>query len=173
MQENHNTYTYTARSASYPDNVVTFTLENSHMRVNLTDVMEQAGRIAEAQEKPQEIRRQLSTQVKPIMTKVVENISGPVHIADVNANLDDEQLKVILWQRVSGLRVAPVLFNMGQVDNPDAARSFVDELKQRKQEAAFAGRFPGLLDYWAGWLGLLVGTLAFLGWLRKREQALH
>jgi hypothetical protein len=105
------------------------------------------------------------------MTKMVENISGPVHITDVNADLDNEQLRVSLWQRVSGLRMAPALFNMGQVDNPDAARSFVDELEQRKQETSFAGRFPGLLDYWGGWLGLLVGTLVFLGWLRKREQA--
>lgn len=169
MENNQDTYTYTARSANDPTKVVTFTLMNNHVRVNLTDVMEQAGMVAQAQEKPEEVRRQISRQAKPALTKVAEIISGPVRIYDVNAEIKNEKLNVTLWQRISGLRLAPVQFNMGRIDNEAAAEAFVDELNRRKKNSPYEGRFAGPLDYWLGWAGLFLLVSLLFGWLRKRE----
>jgi hypothetical protein len=171
MKPNHETYTYTARSANDPSNVVTFTLYNNHLRVNLTGIMEQAGLVVEAEEKPAELKTQISTQAKPAVMKIVEGFSGPAHISDVNARLQDEQLKVVLWQRAAGLRLAPVLFNMKKVDNPEAAEAFVDEVEHRKKEASSEARLWGPLDYWIGRAGLLVAAGFFIRWLRERDRA--
>lgn len=168
MEDNLETYTYTARNVNDPDRVVTFTLYNNHLRVNLTGVMEQAGTVINAEEKSAEIGRQLSTQAKPAMVKMVENFSGPAHVNDVDASLEDERLKVLLWQRFGGLRLAPVQFNMGKIDNPDAAEAFVNELDQRKETAPSAGRFFGPLDYWVGWAGLLFVVGILFRWPRRR-----
>jgi hypothetical protein len=170
VQENHETYTYTARNMNDPANVVTFTLYNNHLRVNLTGVLEQAGTVAQAEEKPAEVGRQLSTQAKPAVMKMIESLSGPAHVSDVRASLEDERLKVTLWQRVAGLRLAPVLFNMGKIDNLDAAEAFVAELNQRRETAPHAGRLFGPLDYWAGWAGLLIMVGFLLRWPGRRDE---
>lgn len=171
MQENHETYTYTARNASNPSNVVTFTLYNNHLRVNLTGVMEQARTVAETEEKSAELKTQISTQAKPAAMKIVESLAGPTHINDVNAHLEDDQLKVILWQRTAGLRLAPVIFNMKRIDNVDAAEAFVNEVGQRKTSSSNSGGLWGPLDYWIGWAGLLVTAGIFLRWLRQRTKS--
>lgn len=157
MQTNHTTYTYTARNINDPDKVVTFTLLDGHMRVNLTGLLDQANTVAGSEEKSGELKRQVSLQAKPALLKLKEGISGPIHINDVNAKLEDEQLQVTLWQRMGGLRLAPVQVDMGQVDNEEAAEAFVDELEHRKEETkSNASRFFGPLDYWIGWAGMLL-----------------
>lgn len=171
MQENHETYTYTARNADQPSEVVTFTLYNNHLKVNLTGLFDQAGMVVEAEEKPTEIKNQVSTQLKPVAMKLAENLSGPVHIRDVDARLDNEELRVILWQRAAGLRLAPVLFNMERIDNVEAAEAFIDEVSQRKIDTSTTGRLWGPLDYWVGWAGLLVTAGLVLRWLRQRYRA--
>ena len=157
MQTNHTTYTYTARNINDPDKVVTFTLLDGHMRVNLTGLLDQANTVASSEEKSGELKRQVSLHAKPALLKLKEGISGPIHINDVNAKLEDEQLQVTLWQRMGGLRLAPVQVDMGQVDNEEAAEAFVDELEQRKEETkSNASNFFGPLDYWLGWAGLML-----------------
>jgi hypothetical protein len=74
------------------------------------------------------------------------------------------------WQRVRGLRLAPVALEILQVDNPDAAAAFVGELAARKQAVQSTALFPGPLDYWAGWAALAGGLIAAL-WLRARRAA--
>jgi hypothetical protein len=157
MQKNHKTYTYTARNINNPGKVVTFTLLNGHMRVNLTGLLDQAQTVASSEEKSGELKDQVSLQAKPALLKLKEGISGPIHVNDVNARMEDDRLQVTLWQRMGGLRLAPVQFDMGQVDNEEAAEAFVDELEQRKEETeSDARRFFGPLDYWIGWAGLLL-----------------
>lgn len=157
MQNNHKTYTYTARNINNPEKVVTFTLYDGHMRVNLTGLLDQANTVASSEEKSGELKRQVSLQAKPALLKLKEGISGPIHISDVNASMEDDQLQVTLWQRMGGLRLAPVQVDMGQVDNEEAAEAFVDELEQRKEETkSNASRFFGPLDYWIGWAGMLL-----------------
>jgi hypothetical protein len=171
VQENHDTYTYTARNAYDPAKVVTFTLYNNHLRVNLTGILDQAEIVAEAEQKGAEVRNQISTQVKPAVMKMIENFSGPTHISDVSASLDDEKLKVILWQRAGGLRLAPIQFNMNKVDNAEAAEAFIDELDHRKNNMSSSGKLWGPLDYWVGWAGILIMTGFLIRGLRRRTRA--
>jgi len=156
-----NTYTYTARNAEDPDKVVTFTLFDDRMRINLTGLMDQAQEVVSSNGKSDELKHKAKLQAKPVLLKIKERISGPVHISDVNANLEEEQLQVKLWPRVAGLRLAPVNIDMGQVDNEDAAEAFVNELDERKEIEKDKRKFLGPLDYWIGWAGLLflVGIL--------------
>jgi hypothetical protein len=164
MQENHETYTYTARSANDPSKVVTFTIYDQWMQVDLTGILDKIRHLASAEEKPEAARQIISTQFKPMMTKMLENISAPVHISDVNAYLEAGKLKITLWQRIKGLRLAPILFNMQRIDNQDAAEAFVNELNLRKSRTSHAGRFAGPLDYWLGWIGLIILLVLLLRW---------
>lgn len=170
MQEKHTTYTYTARSVDNPEKVVTFTLYNGHMRVNLTGVLDQARQVAEAEQKPDEIKDQLAAQARPAIAKLAEKTAGPVHVSDVNANLDEDNLHVTFWQRLAGLRLAPVMFSMGEVDNVDAAEAFVEEVQNRKETASHASRFFGPLDYWIGWVGLLMLVGFLFRWPGRRNK---
>lgn len=155
MTENK-TYTYTARNTGDFNKVVTFTLHDGHMRVGLSGLMDQIQTVASSEEKSDEIKHQAATQARPALLKLRENISGPVDINDVNANLSGDRLRVTLWPRLGGLRVAPVRINMGQVDNQGAAEAFVDELNRRKEGQSDSRRFFGPLDYWIGWVGILL-----------------
>jgi len=157
MQDKHNTYTYTARNINNPDKVVTFTLYDGHMRVNLTGLLDQANTVASSEEKSGELKNQVSLQAKPALLKLKEGVSGPIHVSDIKAKMEDDKLQVTLWQRMGGLRLAPVQFDMGRVDNEEAAEAFLDELEQRKDTTeSDARRFFGPLDYWIGWAGLLL-----------------
>lgn len=169
-ENNKTTYTYTARNVKDPNKVVTFTLVNEHMRVNLTGLFDQAREITGAEEKSDEVKRQLSTQAKPTAMKLIENVSGPVHVNDVNMNLVEDDLKVTIWQRLAGLRLAPIQFNIGQVDNVDSAKAFDEELSKRQEAASYGGKFFGPLDYWLGWAGLAVFIGFLIRWPGKRDK---
>lgn len=171
MQHNHTTYTYTARNVNDPDKVVTFTLLDGHMQVNLMGLIDQAQSVVKAEEKTGALKKQMVTQAKPALLKLKEGISGPIHVDDVNAKMDDDRLQVTLWQRMGGLRLAPVQFNMGRVDNEEAAEAFVDELELRQEETeSDVKKFAGPLDYWIGWAGLLL-LVGLLIRRPKREKA--
>ena len=101
--------------------------------------------------------------------KLKERISGPVHISDVDARLNEDKFLVRIWPRVAGLRLAPVGINMGQVDNEYAAEAFVDELESRKESEPAAKKFFGPFDYWFGWAGLMVLAGLFLRRYRQSE----
>lgn len=75
-----------------------------------------------------------------------------------------------LWNRILGLRLAPVQMDLGRVDNPDAARAFVDELEERQAEVEEPGRFGGPLDYWLGWASLIAGVVLLFRWPRMRKK---
>ena len=163
------TYTYTARSARDPDRVVTFTLANGHMMLNLTGVMEQVSEVLTAEEKAATVKEQVKKQVKPSVMKGLEQLSGPVHIRDVAADLKDEKLVVRAWQRAGGLRLAPMVIGIDRVDNVEAARAFVQELDARQETAESAGKFAGPLDYWFGWAALVLALIVLLRWPGKQR----
>jgi hypothetical protein len=170
MTDQPHTYNYTARSLDNPDNVVTFTLDDSQMRINLTGTLEKLEKIIEADEKPTEIRHQIKSQLQPGTLKVAEFLSTPVHLSDVNVDLDDSRLNVNTWKRVAGLRLAPLSIKVNHVDNPDAAQAFVKELDQRKSKANHTGKFFGPLDYWFGWLVMILAIVILLRWpMRDKE----
>ena len=170
MGNKYTTYTYTARSLNRPDNVVTFTLDNGHMRINLTGLLEQASLVAQTEDKSAELKQQVSTQAKPAALKLAEQVSGPVHLSDVQASLTDERLKITLWQRLGGLRLAPIILNMGRIDNRKAAEAFVTELKERQAEETHIGKFFGPLDYWFGWVALGLVIAFLIRWPGRKES---
>ena len=164
------TYTYTARNSRNPDKVVTFTIFENYMKVNLTGLIDQISGIAEEEEREEAVKSFLSTQSGSAIFKAIERLSGPVHITDVNPFLDDGAFKLTFWKRIAGLRVAPITLSIGDVDNPEAAAQFIDTLLERQDYAEAPGVFAGPLDYWATWIGLLVGLIVLIKWPKKEKS---
>jgi hypothetical protein len=165
------TYTYTARSVEDPAQVITFTLHDHSMSVDLGTALEHVERALQLEQADSVATAVMEPLAKPMALSVWERVSRPVSVADVNASAAGNWLQVTSWIRALGLRLAPVPFVMQQVDNPDAAHAFVDELNERKKTALRPGAFRGPLDYWITWLmgSLAVAMLVWLG-LRKSEN---
>lgn len=174
MNMKENTYTYTARSAVNPSKVVTFTLHDHRMSVELGAPLEHVERALGIEEGETEAEQEARIQpwVKPMAVSVIERAARPFNIADVDVNAQDARLQVTSWIRTTGLRLVPVVFLMEQVDNPEAAHAFAKEVEERKASAAHPGLFRGPLDYWASWLlaGLVMGAWLWRGLLRKKEK---
>jgi len=164
------TYTYTARNKQKPDKVVTFTIFENYMKVNLTGLIDQISGIAEQEDRDEAIKSFLSTQSGSALYKTIERLSGPVHINDVNPFFEDGSFKLTFWKRIAGLRVAPITISIGDVDNPDAAVQFIDTLLERQDQAEDPGVFAGPLDYWATWIGLLAGLILLIKWPKKDKS---
>lgn len=161
------TYTYTARNMQNPDKVLTFTLQGDYLKVNLTGLEENLTDIltGEPDQEGEGAKKQLSSQAGPTALKVMESISGPVHVSDVSIHLsgkDESHFRITLWQRLAGLRAAPVVLDMGRIDNPPAAGKFKEELHKRQQSAGKISKFIGPLDYWLGWIGMVLLMLFFI-----------
>lgn len=165
------TYTFTARDGLNPERTLTLTLYPEFVRINLTGLWDQLGMVASAEDKPEEVKAQIQNQMQPASLKLLETISGPIHIKDFDATLEEDRFKISIWQRMKGLRLAPISLVIDPVDNTDAAEAFIEKLAERKEEASRAARFPGLLDYWATWLGVFFGFVALILWPQKRETS--
>jgi hypothetical protein len=160
-----NTYTYTARNVDNPDKVLTFTLQGDFLKINLTGVEDDLVEIIAGDKTKKNLKEAISDQTGPTALKVMEEISGPVHLSDVLVSLngeDQKQLKITLWKRLAGLRAAPVILDMGEIDNPSAAQKFSQELRARQETAGKISKFFGPLDYWLGWIGMVFLTLFFI-----------
>lgn len=160
-----NTYTYTARNADNPNKVLTFTLQGDFLKINLTGLEDDLAEIIAGDKKKENIKETISDQTGPTALKVMEGISGPVHLNDVSVALQGEnntKFKITLWKRLGGLRAAPVILDMGEIDNPPAAQKFAQELNTRKESAGKISKFFGPLDYWLGWIGIALLSLFFI-----------
>jgi hypothetical protein len=100
--------------------------------------------------------------LKPLVTLLLERGTRPFHVADVDASAENGSLRVAAWNRSGGLRLAPIIFAFGKIDNPVAAKAFAKELNRRKQAAAHSGNFPrdvelllGQVGYWSACQPLL------------------
>jgi hypothetical protein len=188
-----NTFTYTARSRRNPERVVTFTLYDHHMAVDLGGMIEHidralrrepekagqaegkaggheqegAGARQDGREREPSRRNPALAVIKPAAVSALERGTGPFHVRDVAADADGDSFRVRTWIRARGLRAAPVQFTWQSVDNPEGARAFAEELRHRQRAAAYPGRFPGPMDYWLSWL-LLGGLALALFWPRGR-----
>jgi hypothetical protein len=167
-----NTFTYTARSARDPEKFATFTLDNGNVSVQLDSaLMEQAEKVYESF-RDEEAGR-LTDWIKPVATGSLQRLLKPIDLADFNAKLDGETLQTTVWIRAGGLRLAPIMMSWQEVDNPDGASAFVDELQGRKEAQTEPSRLPVPFNYWAGWL--MIGLIAImipiilLRQLKKRE----
>jgi len=157
-----NTYTYTARSSDDPQKVITFTLREEYLEVNLTGMLDNIGEVVSEEDSQTAVKDFLSTQTGSAIYKAVERISGPIHVNDVDPYYEEGQFKLRFWKRIAGLRFAPITLTMGNVDNPEATGQFIDTLMTRQDEAESPGPFAGPLDYWATWIGLLLGLIVLI-----------
>ena len=164
------TYTYTARNKDNPDKVMTFTIFEDYLKVNLTGLVEQVTDVVEEEDKGEAVKDIISTQSGTTLYKALERISGPVHINDVDPTFEDGQLKLMFWKRIAGLRFAPIVLSMGNIDNPEAADQFLATLSERQNQAVKPGFFSGPMDYWVTWLGLVLGLIIFIKWPRKDKS---
>ena len=167
------TYTYTARSADDPEQVVTFTFYNHRLLVDVGAPIEHLERALRARQagEDEEVAYHIQPWLKPMAISAIERSTHPFSVSDVYADVDEKRLLVTAWVRAGGLRLAPVTFKMAHVDNPDAAQAFVKQLETRKADGGRAGWLPGPLDYWATWFVGALSTIVLLGaWLRKRYK---
>ncbi|MFO7917596.1 MAG: hypothetical protein R6V13_05920 [Anaerolineae bacterium] len=151
------TYTYTARNAENPEQVVTFTLRDSRMSVGVGAPLEQVGRaVGDDEGRVEQGAEAGSLWLRPLAVSLIERGTRPVHVDDVVTDLEDDWLRVRAWIRAGGLRLIPITLIDGRVDNLVAAQDFVEEIQARKT-AVELGVF-GLLDYWGTWIaaGILV-----------------
>ena len=171
MNEMENTYTYIARNATDPEQVMTFTLYDHRMEVELGAPLEQVGKALQGLRRDKETQIDVQALAQPAVAGLVQWLMRPLHIADVNADLSGTRLRVIGWTRAAGLRLAPVVFMVDPVDNPDAAQAFVDTVNARRETTAQPGEFPGLLDYWLTWALATLSIVLVLAGLRKKVSA--
>ncbi len=178
------TYTYTARSAENPEQVVTFTLRDSRMSVGVGAPLEQVERAiqlgrGEKETEGEQVEEGAELEVReaerpklwlrPMAVSLIERSTRPVHVDDVVAKLTDDWLQVKAWIRTGGLRLIPITLIDGRVDNPVAAQDFVEEVQERKTVTGL--NLLDLFDYWATWI--VAGILAlvmFQKWRRKGSE---
>ncbi len=168
-----NTYTYTARSAENPEHVVTFTLYGNRMSVGVGAPLEKIEQTIEAVSGEEEAKGKtsdLKLWIKPMAVSLVERGTEPFRIADVDADVYEDRLNVRGWIRTGGLRLAPITITEGRVDNPDAARAFVDEVAERKTEAGGPLMPFALFDYWATWIAAGIFFLGLFKFWRQRVE---
>jgi hypothetical protein len=92
-------------------------------------------------------------------------------VADVDVSAENGNLRVTAWNRSGGLRLAPIIFNLGEIDNPVAAKAFEKELNRRKQAATHPSNLPAPLDFWASWVLASLAAFVMLAlWFRKIRQ---
>jgi hypothetical protein len=164
------TYTYTARSKDNLEHVATFTIMDDVLKVNLTGLFDQVSDVVEAEDQEQAAKHLLKSQSDSAMYKFVERLSGPVHVKDVSPSFDNEEFSLTFWKRIAGLRVAPLIVMMGEVDNPEAARQFIETLREQQEIAEAPNVFSGPLDYWVTWIALLIGIFILIKWPREKKS---
>ena len=165
------TYTFTARNKENPNRVMTFTIFDDYLKVNLTGLVDQVSEVVEEDERQDAVKDFITTQSGTALYKAVERLSGPVHVTDVSPFLEEGQFKLTFWKRFAGLRFAPITLAMGDVDNPQAAAQFLETLLDRQDRADKPGFFAGPLDYWATWIVLVLGVIALIKWPKKEKQS--
>lgn len=168
-----NTYTYTARSREKPEKMATFTLNNGNISVELGNaLLEYLEKRAEAEETAGGIP--LSDWAKPVTIGALQKIAQPLPINDFDAAMGgEESLQTTIWLRSGGLRLAPIMTSWDAVDNPVAARAFVEEVNKRQQTADPINALPSVLDYWGTWLATgasLIVLVVMLSRLRQRSD---
>jgi hypothetical protein len=164
---NDQTMTFTARDAYDPDKIATFTLQNGSVSIDFGEKMRQ--QVAEAVDKiSNEQAGVLASAAKPVASASLQTLLQPFPLEDFAASFDGDSLKTRAWVRAGGLRLAPVVLNWQQVDNPAAAAAFVDALEQRQVETSGLSRLISPLDYWLIWV--LVGVTAVIVPIILRQQ---
>lgn len=163
------TYTYTARNIEDPNRVVTFTIYEDQLKVDLTGLVDQVTEVIDEEHRKEALKEIISTQTGTALYKAIERLTGPAHINDVTPLYKDGKLIITFWKRLARLRFAPIVIAMGEVDNPDAATRFIEELSERQERTDSPGVFAGPLDYWFTWVAIVIGIVVLVRWPHKKK----
>lgn len=164
------TYTYTARSVDDPDEIATFTLHDDRISIEMgAALLERVSQVAENIGHVEEL--DALPVVGAFAKGILQHELNPFDLADFHADLEGETLQITAWIRSKGLRLAPVMFTWQHVDNLDAAKAFVDKVNKEKRAALKSGRFPGVFDYWLGWMAATLALLTIPAIWRVRQAA--
>ncbi len=165
-----NTYTYTARNVDDPAQVVTFTLHDKWLSVDIGAPLEHLERTVNALKDHDNARNVASSWLKPLAVSLIQRKTQPFRISDIKASAEEDELTLKSWTRMGGLRLNPITLMRGRVDNPDAAHAFVAELNRRREAESTLLPGLGLLNYWGTWVVAALSLFgSFLFW-RNRAQ---
>ena len=107
----------------------------------------------------------------PRESGALQKLVKPIPLGDFNAEMKGDALQATAWIRTGGLRLAPVMMTWDDVDNPEGAKAFVDELDSRKQSIDKDESLLAPLDYWASWVAIGFVALLFpILFIRKWKQ---
>jgi hypothetical protein len=162
----NNTFTFTARSQKNPEKMITYTLNNGHVRLEMGNVMLEQLETA-AENHGQDAGVKVGDWAKPAAVGAMQKLMQPLPLTDFDASAKGDGFRTTTWLRPGGLRLAPIVMSWDTVDNPDGAHAFVEELNLRKEAAEQTEQMPAVFDYWVSWL-LAFGALAFTGVLLAR-----
>jgi hypothetical protein len=163
------TYTYTARDKDNPNTAMTFTIYDDFLKVDLTGLGEKILEVIDENHRQDALKEVITKQAGTTLYYLLERLSGPVHIKDVTPIFENGQFTLTFWNRLAGLRFAPIVVSMGEVDNPEAADQFIDTLEERQELTPTPGIFSGPLDYWVTWIAMLIGVIFLIRWPRKKR----
>lgn len=171
MEEN--TFTFTARSGANPERTATFTLNNGSVSVELGNALVEQISTAYDSFSDEESEQLFTSWIKPAATGTLQTLIEPIPLADFDAEMREGTLQTTAWIRAGGLRLAPVMMTWEDVDNPQGAKAFVNELLDRKEVVDGDDYGPDPFDYWISWfvmgLFVLAMPIVLIRLIRKKQ----
>jgi hypothetical protein len=151
MEMEENTLTFTARDIEEPEKMATFTLQNGNVSVQLGNaLLEQVVKINEKTQAEEDV--DLADWTKATAIGTVQKMLHTLPVNDLDADIEGKSLHTTAWVRAGGLRAVPMSMTWQEVDNPNAAHAFVEELNERKKASSEVSSMPAVFDYWASWI---------------------
>ena len=163
-------YTLTLHEADHPDQPITFTLDGDTFQMDIGALFgPETPALDTPPKEPWEERLELVTQ------KFIQPFSSPMHVRDVTFLAQGDAITLQIWKRLGGLRLAPILITIDDIDDPVATADFAQRVEEQAHFASRPGKYTGPLDYWGSWILMGLGVAsAFISlgyWLSRRFGA--
>ena len=145
-------YTYTARSEDHPEQVVRFTLRGRRVWIRVGRRIVGFKARGEARHKRRARGQEKNSRpwLRPAEVLLLNGRMRPFRITDVDASVEDDSMRIAVWLRALGLRLAAITIVVEHVEDLEAAEGFVQELQTRVAAVEPSGKFPHSLDRRAG-----------------------
>lgn len=165
------TYTYTARSADDPAQVITITLYNHTLSIGPGTPEQIPPKLWSTAPKAEPEADDLSAAWLKAVALLKESNCGRFALPDVETNIVKDSLRLVIWSHSNKRHWLPIMIVMEHVDNPDAARAFVKELNRRKMSARRRERLFGFVGTRLTWFiaGTFITSAAMISFRSKRS----
>jgi hypothetical protein len=165
------TYTYTARSADDPAQVITFTLYNHALSIGPGTPEQISPKLWSTAPKAGPGVDNLPAAWLKTVALLKESNCDRITLMDTETSIVKDSLRLVIWSRSHKRHWSPITIVMEHVDNLDAARAFVKELNRRKISARRRERFFGFLGARIAWfiVGTFITSAAMIS-LRSRHS---